>query len=801
MIKILKIFLSLLFAIFIIIGVSCTIFINLEQTKQSKLLTHLTNKIIDYTKSNITLEKIYLDRSSNTIIVQNISAKLTDLPISIPLIELKYNLKNLDADIKLHNIKIDKLKEGIDLRVHFKMYDLLRRKTFQAILAYGTQQGHCDFALSSDSIELKNCKLNIENSAIDINGHVSFDMQNILLHANVNNIPLQSYKFFKTLFPDFQEDFAMWDDFLQAGDISGKIMINIKDNASVDNQSMHGTFNIKNLRLKYDPDYPQLDQISITGTVKGNTLEGSISSGRSNKINFYDGKMKFIWQGKDKSICDIKFQAQGPSSSIQDFLTQQQILQLQGNGIDFAKTKGVLQGEMQLAIPTASDGKTTFASHGTLKKLNLPLYNNNIHLATNLEFTMTEQSLIAKGNGLINGYNSAIEYKQDFNTKITHLIAKIKLQDKNYKDDFINFTGSTLFKFEYIDNNDKAKIICSSDLTPIGLTVAKLNLKKEAGLPCLVTAIKDYNNQNFIFKTQGSEKFSLHGSFNIENQTLKLDNITTAQMQLSGQINFLPDIIYTKINAKFLDLSEYNLFEFFKKEKSREGIQLDGHFDEIKLKNEQILKKFDIKILCDQDKCYTGRAIGHNNNALISVFLNFINNKETWEIRTPDAGSLLKAVGVYNKINKGKMLLNISTERNSVEYGEILPITNGHLVIQNFEVTKSPILTHIISVTSITGLLNLLSSGRNLNFTRLSSDFSLQREVIDISELNVTGPFDLSAQGKITLHDRVINLKGAIVPSVYGINAALKNIPFLGRLFAGKRSGVIAAPFKIKDQY
>ena len=207
---------------------------------------------------------------------------------------------------------------------------------------------------------------------------------------------------------------------------------------------------------------------------------------------------------------------------------------------------------------------------------------------------------------------------------------------------------------------------------------------------------------------------------------------------------------------------------------------------------------------CDKTKCYAGRIIATSKENFINAFLESDTDLETWRINAQNAGLFFKGLGLYDKIQNGAMSLTFSTKRDAVKSGQIFPITKGRLEINKFSINKSPFLTKIVSLTSLTGVLDFLTNSKDLKFDKLESDFTLHDNYVEISDLNIYGPFgpfDLFAKGNINLIDREILLKGYVVPSVYGINTMLKNTPVLGKLFAGKRSGIISAPFKIQQKY
>ena len=153
-------------------------------------------------------------------------------------------------------------------------------------------------------------------------------------------------------------------------------------------------------------------------------------------------------------------------------------------------------------------------------------------------------------------------------------------------------------------------------------------------------------------------------------------------------------------------------------------------------------------------------------------------------------------------MKNGSMSLHLSTKGIQVNPGEILPIMNGKLYINNFSAIKTPFIIKIVSLTSLSGIIDIITNSKEIKFNNMNAIFNFYHDKINLTDCSIIGQsFDLNMKGEIDIDNHLIKLRGNIVPSVYGVNHALKIVPVFGKLISGKRRGVISAPFNIKDRY
>jgi hypothetical protein len=161
-------------------------------------------------------------------------------------------------------------------------------------------------------------------------------------------------------------------------------------------------------------------------------------------------------------------------------------------------------------------------------------------------------------------------------------------------------------------------------------------------------------------------------------------------------------------------------------------------------------------------------------------------------IQADDAGTMLRTLGYYDNMVGGT--LKLSGRIHDTRPGA--PI-EGKLVIEDYRVIKAPTLAHLVSILSLTGIIEALE-GEGLSFNEMQAPFLLGGGVLNVKNARATGmSLGYTASGKIyTSPAEVLDIQGTVVPA-YAINSVLGNIPVIGDLFTGgeKGGGVFAATY------
>jgi hypothetical protein len=152
-----------------------------------------------------------------------------------------------------------------------------------------------------------------------------------------------------------------------------------------------------------------------------------------------------------------------------------------------------------------------------------------------------------------------------------------------------------------------------------------------------------------------------------------------------------------------------------------------------------------------------------------------------------DAGALMRALDLRDDMLGGVLAVQATYNDNAAGH----PLT-GTVDVTNFSVRDAPALAKLIQALSVYGVFAALS-GRDMHFERLILPFRYVRDIIEVNEARAYNPsIGLTAQGKVDLGRRQIDVQGTVVPA-YALNSLLGRVPLLGRLVSPETGGGLIA--------
>ena len=142
-------------------------------------------------------------------------------------------------------------------------------------------------------------------------------------------------------------------------------------------------------------------------------------------------------------------------------------------------------------------------------------------------------------------------------------------------------------------------------------------------------------------------------------------------------------------------------------------------------------------------------------------------------------------------------------EKGKLEFNsEDLSATSskGKIIITDFKIKEIPVLAQILSLASVTGILDTLK-GEGIRFDNTVIVYENDEKFFTFKDFYGTGPsLGFIVEGKINNADNFVSLDGNVIPA-YEVNRLLSNIPILGQILTGKSGdGVFGVSFKIKGK-
>lgn len=204
----------------------------------------------------------------------------------------------------------------------------------------------------------------------------------------------------------------------------------------------------------------------------------------------------------------------------------------------------------------------------------------------------------------------------------------------------------------------------------------------------------------------------------------------------------------------------------------------------------------DIKgtLRCTKERCDSADIAAQAGKASIKTTITQHAGKRQFLMTANDAGSMLKALDITDRMTGGKYEM-----RGSYNDAKNPPQLDARLFITDFTLKNSQILGRIFSIGSLTGLANALT-GSGIAFEKLSANLLSQGGIISVDKGVASGAsMGITLGGTVDTNTTRLDMKGVVAPA-YALNSILGKIPLIGAI-AGGEEGLIAFNYSVKGTY
>jgi uncharacterized protein YhdP len=329
------------------------------------------------------------------------------------------------------------------------------------------------------------------------------------------------------------------------------------------------------------------------------------------------------------------------------------------------------------------------------------------------------------------------------------------------------------------------------DLTPAAIEVPQLNWQKAAGEPGTLTATATIPTDGLIQVTEfalTSRDLHAEGSLDAEIEPfrlarLRLDQVRVGETRAAVALHRGEAAGYdVRIEAQTLDLAPW-----LGSDRGGEAVGAEPQPLDIDLRAERVILRGEP--LRDVTAVLVRRVDGWRSADLRGRLpkggefaLNLMpedGEKQRLRLTSTDAGDLLQTLGQTGRVEGGELELDASVFRQQPSLQ-----AEGKLVARKFHVLDAPLLARLLTVASLTGIVNLLG-GEGIAFEQLEAPFVVRDQVLQLDRGRVYGSqLGLTFQGRIELAADTLDVDGTIVP-LYGVNWTIGQIPIIGQLLRG----------------
>jgi hypothetical protein len=575
---------------------------------------------------------------------------------------------------------------------------------------------------------------------------------------------------------------------------------------------------IKDTSFIISNELPEFQNINAEIEFKNKELNVNISSGSAAGLNFDKSKIS-VNETSDSYKASLDLNLNGKFNSLKEF-----------KNLKIAALEDITKNIEKLSFSTTANNKidlefdkkgnllnTSVKGKADITNLELDLLQNaypNVLDDKNRKFkngkfkAEFDKSNVSV-NGIIFNQNDSLDLK--INSDLNKKTSKINIISE------INFVNwQKVFKPEYIKGSSKLYVQLNTNKDQYYFD-ARIDIKK---------SLINFTPINFNKLLNDDGQILLKGE--IKKNTSVLDKVTINAGKNNIElfdINFDENFSITSLNSITVNTDKSNFKIISSKKSNINHIEISG-------------KRLDAKYIIDSlTSSKPSTVVSKKFNGTISVNLDTVDTGTNDDIRDFNlTGTILKgkfakldANGVFS--NKEKITIKISKNKNGnistymlsdrarpfiagfsfikgFEKGKLefasedLSATSskGKIIITDFRIKEIPVLAQILSLASVTGILDTLK-GEGIRFDNTVIVYENDEKFFTFKDFYGTGPsLGFIVEGRINNEDHFVSLDGNLIPA-YEVNRLLSNIPILGQILTGKSGdGVFGVSFKIKGK-
>ncbi|MGL9757927.1 MAG: YhdP family protein [Wolbachia sp.] len=759
------------------------------------------------TEDEFLIDKIYLGKEENfnvldiRVYTEDEKEVLDDLSITIKnrnnllnvygkFYKLKLKLftkfftlvQNLDKDIGLKgnfSIKINEKDEVVDGDIY-----VLDTESNKAITSVNVKLVYRDGIIS-----VKNFHFNLNGTYLSLMGKMNFGTNHALLRVNISKLVAKDLC---TYVPDglVNNEFRKW----YCNNIDGNIINTIISfNGKIDsliNDDLSGIVivaDIENGSVQFDEDFERVENLNGELTLKDNNLKIIVNRAKFQNFTINSGHIEMNSLNKEDSVLTINGKAVSDAYGLYEPIKFKL-----DDVVKFERDKvgGIANSIFNFRIfnLNGDSKKVDFSANFYSEIDNLVVYNESLG-KYDIKLDFGRDFIDLNGSGMVNNTQLLFDLKSSNKNKnfAWSLTGDLPAQILNFGDGYINANIESVMyqdKTGYVNGN--------IDLSELELRSSYLGWKNH---------FEDQNKILFSTRLKGVgelliEKLDVVGndldikfSGRVENGNLYLNssNFKLPDNNFSIEIESGKEKNAITIHGEKINLSD--VLGLLGKDSNRlnNKIEVTMNVDNIIMKEGIIIKDAKLNVTCAKGDCsgsqFTGQFLEDNSNILVE------HSEIGLEIYADNSGMLLRSLGISKSVKNGKLSLYLSSKRENGEH-------YGMLSVSNFYIKDAPLLTTLLSMSSLPGIVNAIKN-EGMHFYKCNAPFSYKDGTVEIEETWLEGAeLGISTSGRLDIKDYKFQVEGQVIPA-YSINKSLLKIPIIGKLLTGGKSrGIISIDYK-----
>ncbi len=579
--------------------------------------------------------------------------------------------------------------------------------------------------------------------------------------------------------------------------------------------SLKAEINVSGATVHYYEDLPNVKDVSGVVSFTGNSMKIDVISGLMyDATKVKGGFLEIPDLHSISQIMTIDLNATSNMREVAQYLSTEPIGLKKTLNLQPSETEGDAELNIKLSFPLSEkEHGFNYTISANVKNAIIPKVLSSYDITnSDIIITVDNKLLTIEGDVVLNTIPlriklEATDYqnKDSINVKHTAIgMADASSLAKLGAPSFEWLRGKVGFESSTNEDNKNSKTSLKLDLTNSEITLDSIGFIKPSGKKANLSMTLYKNDNETVIEDMlvEGDDISIKGNAKVDNKTnqLKILTITKADYGVNDfAFVMMPDdntagAKKVSLTANTLDFTPYLKTihgDGKDKDEDKDPIQISGTVKTLISSDNSYMEDVKLDISCGRKICDKILIQSSKDRVLI----NPVSNQERQlSIKSSDAGNFMKFMGFYDNLKSGELTIDGKMDaKDRVE---------GKLIIRDFRVVKAPILAKLISLASITGILDGLNS-TGISFTRLDAPFSIDENgKITISDMKCAGnSVGLTAKGTIDKNKDKIDIGGTLIP-LYALNTMVGKTPIIGELLSGgEGGGVFATNFSMRGSY
>ena len=345
---------------------------------------------------------------------------------------------------------------------------------------------------------------------------------------------------------------------------------------------------------------------------------------------------------------------------------------------------------------------------------------------------------------------------------------------------------------------DIAAANLSVDLTHSDLSVERIWMKSKGQAAKLTGQLSRGADNSYLVENAQltGSGIDIGGRVSLESD-FKLRQIDLTNMSVSslieGAVKVTPDRVAGRLDvelaARFLDVSPWTEALFAERQSNLDvPLTLRAQVDQLVLDENYSVSDSSLFFSHTGEVIETARleALSDGNPLKLELSTR-ADRKRQLAVSVPDASKAVSAFMGLDNTTGGRLEITANLPAAGEEGAYV-----GEADMRDFKLNEAPALAQLLSLASLTGLADTLTSG-SMKFNEFRVPFTMLGDNIAIRDARLYGPaLGMTGNGDINLDLRVLDFDGTLVPA-YTANSVLGDIPLLGDIFVQEKDGGLFA--------